>query len=367
MPVSNNQQAAVRQAAAQYVAEIRQAAERPLRLMEVCGTHTVAIFKAGIRQLLPENIELVSGPGCPVCVTPHHYMDTAIAYSRQPDIMIATFGDMLRVPGSASSLNQEKAAGADIRVVYSPLEALALAQANPQKKIIFLAVGFETTAPTAAAVVMAAAQQHVTNFYLLSAHKQVPPALTALLTAEDVQVDGFLLPGHVCAVLGEQPFSFLAAQYRIPAVVTGFAPLEILAAVHRLVLNIQAGQTALANQYQRVVPPNGNPEARRLLNEVYESCDTAWRGLGWLPSSGLQLRANYRHFDVLASLPLQVAAAAEPRGCRCGDVLRGVVRPQACPLFGTRCTPEQPVGSCMVSVEGACAAWYKYGSGRWQL
>lgn len=352
--------------AAFYKDEIARLCTRPVRLMEVCGTHTVAIFKAGIRQLLPPHVELVSGPGCPVCVTPNEYLDTAVAYSRQPGVIITTFGDMLRVPGSSSSLAAEKAAGADIRIVYSPLDSLPIAAAHPDKKVIFLAVGFETTAPTAAATVLAAEQAGLANFFVLSAHKLVPPALRALLTAGDVQVDGLILPGHVSAIIGEEPYKFLAAEYRAPAVIAGFEPLDILRAVWRLAVQISSGQPALENEYRAVVRPGGNPAARAVLARVYGEADAAWRGIGVIPGSGLAVTAAYRRFDALASLPVAVEETKDHAGCRCGEVLRGVAKPADCPLFGTACTPELPVGSCMVSVEGTCAAWYKYGAGRWQ-
>ncbi len=355
-----------RRAAAFFREEIARLATRPVRLMEVCGTHTVAIFKAGIRQLLPPAVELVSGPGCPVCVTPNRYLDTAVAYSRRDDVIIATFGDMLRVPGSSSSLAAEQARGADIRIVYSPLDGLAIAAAAPQKKVIFLAVGFETTAPTAAATVLAAEQAGLDNFYVLSAHKLVPPALRALLTAGGARVDGFLLPGHVSAIIGEAPYRFLADEFAVPGVIAGFEPLDVLQAVYLLVRQIAAGEAALDNQYRRVVPPDGNPAARAVLDRVYGEADAAWRGIGVIPASGLAVREAYRRFDATAVLPVAVEETRDHPGCRCGEVLRGEVRPAECPLFGKACTPERPVGSCMVSVEGTCAAWYKYGAGRWQ-
>jgi hydrogenase expression/formation protein HypD len=355
-----------RRLAAFFQGEIARLATRPVRLMEVCGTHTVAIFKAGIRQLLPEAVELVSGPGCPVCVTPNGYLDTAVAYSRRDDVIIATFGDMLRVPGSSSSLAAEQARGADIRIVYSPLDSLAIAAAEPAKKVVFLAVGFETTAPTAAATVLAAEQAGVSNFYVLSAHKLVPPALRALLTAGGARVDGLILPGHVSAIIGEAPYRFLAEEYAVPGVIAGFEPLDVLQAVYLLVKQIAAGEAALDNQYRRVVPPAGNPAARAVLDKVYGEADAAWRGLGVIPASGLAVREAYRRFDAVAALPVAAEETRDHPGCRCGGVLRGEVRPAECPLFGKACTPERPVGSCMVSVEGTCAAWYKYGAGRWQ-
>ncbi|ATW28431.1 hydrogenase formation protein HypD [Candidatus Formimonas warabiya] len=357
----------IREAAAHLIREIDRLVTKPVRLMEVCGTHTVAIFKAGIRHLLPPQVELVSGPGCPVCVTPHDFLDTAIAYSRRPDVILTTFGDMLRVPGSSSSLSAEKAAGADIRVVYSPLESLDIARAHPEKKVIFLAVGFETTAPTAAATVLTAEKLGLNNFYLLSAHKLVPPALRALLTDQEAKVTGFLLPGHVSAVIGIPPYHFLAEEYQVPAVIAGFEPLDILQAVWMLAQQIHSGRAAVENQYTRVVPPEGNPRARQVLAQVYETTNVAWRGLGVIPGSGLQLNPQYRSFDALTRYPIQVEKAAEPAACRCGEVLRGRVKPSDCLLFGKACIPEHPVGSCMVSVEGTCAAWYKYGTGRWQI
>lgn len=362
----NDQAENLRKTARVLAAEIDRLITRPVRLMEVCGTHTVAIFKSGIRQLLPPQVELLSGPGCPVCVTANDYLDSAIAYSRSEDVIITTFGDMLRVPGSSSSLGARKAVGADIRIVYSPLESLDIAAANPAKKVIFLAVGFETTAPTAAATVLAAEQAGLDNFYVLSAHKLVPPALRALLTAGDVQVDGFLLPGHVSAIIGEEPYRFLAEEYHLPAVIAGFGPLDILQAVYMLAEQINAGKAVVENQYGRVVKQAGNPTARQILTKVYKECDATWRGLGVIADSGLTINDNYRRYDALANLPVEVEETREQPGCRCGEVLRGKIKPAECPLFGTVCVPEEPLGSCMVSVEGTCAAWYKYGAGRWQ-
>lgn len=347
------------------LAEIERLAVRPMRLMEVCGTHTVAIFRAGIRQLLPAGVELVSGPGCPVCVTADDYIDEAIAYARQEDVILTTFGDMLKVPGSASSLAQAQAEGADIRVLYSPLESLDIAKENPGKKVVFLAVGFETTAPTAAATVLEAAAQQLDNFFVLTAHKLVPPALKALLADPQVRVDGFILPGHVCAVAGEAPYRFLPEKYHMPAVISGFEPLDILQTVYCLVRQICRQQPALENTYRRVVRPEGNPAARQIMAEVYEVCDAEWRGIGPLANSGLQVRPQYREFDARAAIGLTVPRPKGNSRCRCGEVLRGIITPRECPLFGKGCSPRRPVGACMVSVEGACAAWYKYGSGRY--
>ena len=357
----------IKKAADFFVREIVSlAGQKPIRIMEVCGTHTVAIFKAGIRQLLPTTVELVSGPGCPVCVTPNDFLDTAIAYSKQAEVIITTFGDMLKVPGSSSSLAQEKAAGADIRIIYSPLESLEIATKNPHKRVIFLAVGFETTAPLAAATVLMAEKEQISNFYVLSAHKLVPPALRVLLTAGNRPVDGFLLPGHVSAIIGMKPYDFLAKEFATPAVVAGFEPLDILQSIYLLLKQIQRKEPKLDNQYGRVVPAVGNPIACQRLKEVYQVADAQWRGIGILKDSGLALRESYRAFDALKNLPVTVEPTKEHKGCQCGQVLTGALLPTECPLFGEICKPEHPVGSCMVSVEGTCAAWYKYGAGRWQ-
>ncbi len=358
-----------RELASRLVAEIRRmAAEygRPLRFMEVCGTHTVSIFRAGIRPMLPESVALVSGPGCPVCVTPDDYMDKAIAYAGRDDVILTTFGDMLKVPGSSSSLAEAKAAGADIRIVYSPMDSIAVAQANPEKKVVFLAVGFETTAPTAAATVLAAKQAGLTNLYMLSAHKLVPPALRALLTDPDVQVDGFLLPGHVSVVTGTEVFSFVAEEYQVPGVVTGFSAIQILRAIYRLLQMKCAGEARIVNEYESVVTAEGSPVALRTLGEVYESADAAWRGIGVIPKSGLRMREAYASYDIERAVPIDVPEGipAAKKGCRCGEVLRGIIEPPSCPLFGKACVPTHAVGPCMVSVEGVCAAWHKYGQGR---
>ena len=340
------------------------AAGRPLRFMEVCGTHTVSIFRAGIRQLLPENVELVSGPGCPVCVTPDSYMDKAIAYAERDDVIITTFGDMLKVPGSRSSLNEVRAKGADIRIVYSPLDSVKVAAENPDKKVVFLAVGFETTAPTAAATVIAAEKQGLKNLYMLSAHKLVPPVMHTLLNDPDVKVDGFILPGHVCVITGTKPFAFLPAQYHLPGVVTGFEAVPILRSLARLTTMAARGEAAVENEYPSVVRTDGNPVSRQLTEQVYEPVDAEWRGIGMVPKSGLRMRDAFAAHDIERILPLDIQTVPKKTACRCGDVLRGVVKPVECPLFGKACIPTHAVGPCMVSVEGVCAAWYKYGRGR---
>lgn len=356
-----------RELAKRLVTEIGRMAEKAdhkLRFMEVCGTHTVAIFRAGLRQMLPENVELVSGPGCPVCVTPDDYMDKAIAYSLRDDTIITTFGDMLKVPGSQSSLMEAKAQGADIRIVYSPLDSIQMAKDNPDKKVIFLAVGFETTAPTAAATVIAAKQQGLHNLYMLSAQKLVPPALRALLDDPDVRVDGFILPGHVSVITGTEVFSFLASEYHMPGVVTGFEPLQILRSLYRLMQQVTEGAARIENEYGSVVHKDGSPAARKATELVYEPADAAWRGIGIIPMSGLHMRQAFADYDIEQLLPLDVPMGKNKPGCRCGEVLRGIVTPKECPLFGKTCVPTHAVGPCMVSVEGVCAAWYKYGQGR---
>lgn len=356
-----------RAAAQELLAEIeRQSARagRPLRFMEVCGTHTVSIFRAGLRQMLPVGVALVSGPGCPVCVTPDDYMDKAIAYAAREDVILATFGDMLKVPGSSSSLAEAEAEGADIRIVYSPLDALRVARENPEKKVVFLAVGFETTAPTAAALVLAARGAGVKNLFLLSAQKLVPPALRALMDDPAVRVDGFLLPGHVAVVTGTDIFSFVAADYHLPGVVAGFSPLAILRALTRLAQQAAAGEARIENEYESVVHREGSREALHVMDLVYEPVDARWRGIGVIPRSGLSMRDAFAAYDIERVLPLEVPEPRPRPGCRCGEVLRGIVTPPECPLFGKACVPTHAVGPCMVSVEGVCAAWYKYGQGR---
>ena len=347
------------------IGELADRTGRHLRFMEVCGTHTVSIFRAGIRQLLPEQVELVSGPGCPVCVTPDEYMDKAIAYARREDVIIATFGDMLKVPGTESSLSEAKAAGADIRIVYSPLDSLQVAQDNPDKKVVFLAVGFETTAPTAAATVLAAEQAGLKNLYMLSAQKLVPPALRLLIDDPEVLVDGFILPGHVAVVTGTEVFRFLETEYHIPGVVTGFEPLQILRSLYRLTKQVAAGEAKVENEYGSVVKPQGSPTSLAVTSKVYEPVAAKWRGIGEIPASGLKMRETYRAYDIEEVLPLPAGQLPAPKktGCRCGEVLKGIVTPHDCPLFGKACVPTHAIGPCMVSVEGVCAAWYKYGKG----
>ncbi len=331
--------------------------KKNLRFMEVCGTHTVSIFRAGIRNILPPNVELVSGPGCPVCVTNDDFIDKAIAYSKISDVIIATFGDMLKVPGSHSNLAEESANGANVKIIYSPLDCLKIAAENPDKKIIFLAVGFETTAPTAAATILSAKNLGLTNLFFLSAQKLVPPALKMLLADSEVKVDGFLLPGHVAVVTGTKVFEFL----KIPAVVAGFEAEEILLALINLLKQIDEGRAEVSNEYKSVVKVEGNTAAQKILYEVYEEVDADWRGLGTIPKSGLRVREEFANFDIEKILPLKIKNVKKNTACRCGEVLRGICKPTDCKLFGKACQPLHAVGSCMISVEGVCAAWFKYG------
>ena len=335
--------------------------KKNLRFMEVCGTHTVAIFRSGIRQILPANIELVSGPGCPVCVTNDDYIDKAIAYSKQKNFIVATFGDMLKVPGSRSSLAAAQAEGATIKIIYSPLDCIKLAQENPDKKIIFLAVGFETTAPTAAATVLAAKARGIKNLFMLSAQKLVPPALKFLLNDSAVKVDGFLLPGHVAVVIGADAFNFLATDFKIPSAIGGFEAKEILAALLSLLEQIDGNRAEVSNNYRSVVKPEGNLSAQKILAQVYEVADVEWRGMGKIPASGLKMRKEFATFDIEQVEPIIIEYVEKKTACRCGEVLRGVINPTDCSLFGKACQPLHAVGPCMVSVEGVCAAWFKYG------
>lgn len=331
----------------------------PLRLMEVCGGHTAAIYRYGLRQLLPAQIELVSGPGCPVCVTPTEYIDHAIAIACLPNVTVTTFGDLLRVPGTHKSLNQARADGSDVRVVYSPADALVLARSHPDRIIVFLGIGFETSACTIAAATRDAVREKLMNFKLLSAVKTMPCALAALLSDSETHVDGLILPGHVTAITGTAPFEFIARGLGIACCVSGFEPLDLLQSIQSLATQIVAGSPQVLNSYRRAVRNNGNVLAREIMYEMFEPCAMMWRGLGEVPASGLRLKPDFAEWDA-ASLTKVPAASREHPGCRCGAVLRGECHPVDCRLFGTACTPESPVGACMVSTEGACAAVYHY-------
>lgn len=333
-----------------------------LRFMEVCGTHTVSIFRGGLRSLLPEKVTHLTGPGCPVCVTDDSEVATILKLAEQPGVILATFGDLLRVPGpDGQSLKYAQASGARISVIYSPLDALALAVAHPQDLVVFPGVGFETTAPAVAATILTARQQKISNFAVYSCHKLVPPALAALLADTDADIDAFLLPGHVSTILGPGPYSFIAEDWKRPAIIAGFEPADILDALCRMVAQYATGVFQVENAYPRAVGENGNPRARAILDEVFQVCDASWRGLGRIPDSGLALRPAWADFDALSRLALSPSAGKHIPGCRCGEVLRGKMSPGLCPLFGKACTPASPVGPCMVSTEGSCAAYYNYG------
>ncbi|MBI5640730.1 MAG: hydrogenase formation protein HypD [Nitrospirae bacterium] len=333
---------------------------RPVRLMEVCGTHTVAILRHGIRNLLPEGIGLLSGPGCPVCVTSIKDVDTAIALSQLEGVVLATFGDMMRVPGDKKSLLDAKAEGGDIRVVYSPLDALKLAEENSAKKVVFFATGFETTSPLVAGTILEAETKGIDNFFIYCVHKTVPPALKALLDSGDVTVDGFILPGHVSTVIGVRPYGFIATEYGKPCVITGFDAGDILSGILMLLSQISSGRSGVEIQYAKVVRQEGNPRAVSVMEECFEPADAQWRGIGRISGSGLRLRRQYMHRDILTVFDIEVTEGSEPGACSCGEVLKGIKLPSDCPLFGKACTPERPVGACMVSSEGSCAAYYRY-------
>lgn len=338
------------------------AGDRPINLMEVCGTHTVSIGRYGFRSIMPANLRLLSGPGCPVCVTANQDIDRAIALARVPGTIITTFGDMMRVPGSTSSLAAEKAAGHDVRMVYSPLDALTIAQENPERPVIFMGVGFETTTPTIAAALLEAQARGLQNFSVLSVHKTTPPALRAIASDPQTRIDGFILPGHVSTITGIEPYRFLVDDFGIPGVVTGFEPVDILEGIAELIKMIVSGRPDVRNAYRRGVNEGGNPVARQMVERVFEPCDATWRGLGPIPSSGLRIRPSFELFDAAARFDVPVEPTVEPRGCRCGDVLRGRISPPECPLFGKACTPVDPVGPCMVSSEGSCAAYHRFRS-----
>jgi hydrogenase expression/formation protein HypD len=351
------------QLARELLAHITQLAARlegTVNLMEVCGTHTVAIARSGFRSVLPPNVRLISGPGCPVCVTANVDIDRIIALTRVPDVLVATFGDMIRVPGSSTSLMQRKAEGAAVEVVYSPLDALALAQEHSDRQVVFVGVGFETTAPLVAATIERAAALSLENFSVLAVHKRVPPALDALVNDPEVALDALILPGHVSTILGVEPYEFLARDYNIPGVITGFEPVDVLQGIAQLLEQLLAGEARIEIAYKRAVMSAGNQAALAAIDRIFTVCDATWRGLGTIPSSGYAIREKYGTFDALRRLDLTVEPTVEPRGCKCGDVLRGVLSPNACPLFGTACTPANPIGPCMVSSEGSCAAYFRY-------
>jgi len=342
-------------------AKIRRTTTRPWTLMEVCGGQTYTIVKTGLQALLPEEITLVHGPGCPVCVTPVEMIDRAIAIALRPAVILCSFGDMLRVPGSTQSLFDAKACGADVRIVYSPLDALKLSHSHPNREIVFFAVGFETTAPANAMAVWEAARQKIANFSMLVSHVLVPPAMEAILASQDCRVQAFLAAGHVCMVMGYEEYFPISAKYHVPIVVTGFEPLDLLEGVEMAVAQLQSGRAEVENQYARAVRRAGNRPAQERIAEVFEITDRAWRGIGEIPSSGLRLRDRYRHFDAEARFTVEIGSSEEPKECIAGLVLRGLRKPYECRAFGTRCTPDVPLGAPMVSSEGACAAYFHFG------
>jgi len=326
-------------------------------LMEVCGTHTMALFRHGIRGLLPRNIKLLSGPGCPVCVTSEADIDAMIGLCDVPDVIITTFGDMMKVPGSKGSLLEKRADGVDIRVVYSPLDALKIASEERSRPVIFLGVGFETTAPTVAATIIDAREKGLSNFYVYSAHKLIPPAIRALLNADDVRIDGFLLPGHVSVIIGSDAYDFILKDYGVPAVVAGFEPVDILSAIYGV---LKHGK--VENKYSRVVSKKGNIKAQKVMNEVFEVADADWRGFGVIKNSGLEIKKKYLRFNAKEKFEIRRPSGKKRKSsCICGEVLRGIKIPTDCRMFAKSCSPEKPKGPCMVSTEGACAAYYKYG------
>jgi hydrogenase expression/formation protein HypD len=338
----------------------RDAGDRPARIMEVCGTHTVAIARGGIRPLLSGAVTMVSGPGCPVCVTPDGYIDAAIALGKERGALLASFGDMLRVPGTSSSLEKEKGAGLDVRVVYSPLDAVALAASLPAREVVFLGVGFETTAPAIAGAIRTAAHRRIANFSVLASVRTIPEAMGVLASDPDVGIEGFLCPAHVSAVIGAAAYRAVASVHRIPCVVAGFEPLDILMGISMLLRQIREGAARVENEYTRVATAGGNRKAQELVAELLSPCDAAWRGIGVIPSSGLRIADRYAAHDAEKKFGIAVTYSPARTACRCGDVLKGKIAPPDCPLFGKTCVPEEPYGPCMVSSEGTCAAYYKY-------
>ncbi len=335
---------------------------RHYKVMEVCGGHTHSIYRYGVDDLLPENVELVHGPGCPVCVIPMGRVDDGIAIAQQPGVIFACFGDMLRVPGSDGTLLDAKARGADVRMVYSPLDALRIARAEPDRQVVFFAIGFETTAPSTALTLMRARAEGLENFSCMCNHVTIVPPLRALLESPDLRLDGFIGPGHVSTVVGARPFEFIPADYGRPVVVAGFEPLDILHAIHMILVQLREGRCEVENQYKRVVPYDGNPAALRAMAEVFElRPHFEWRGLGFISQSALRLSDAFADFDAERRYSVPGVRVADPKACQCGEVLKGVIKPWECKVFGTACTPEHAIGTCMVSPEGACAAYYQYG------
>ncbi len=363
MPIAYTEEYRDAQLVAPLIDRIRTRSRKPIRIMEVCGTHTVSIFRSGIRSLLPKTITLLSGPGCPVCVTAQGDIDACIALASLPDVILTTFGDLMRVPGSRSSLRQKKAEGCDIRIVYSSMDALDLAAANPGRHVIFIGIGFETTAPTVAAALATAKARSIENFFVYSVHKTVPQALEALVEDPATRIDGFLLPGHVSVITGLDAYRPFLSSRRVPCVVAGFEPVDILTAIELLVDQIESGRAELENAYPRAVTETGNTKAKAMMELVFQPVDAVWRGLGTIPRSGLGIRPAFRCHDAQVVFHPDPGNIQEPAACACGDILKGIQSPPECKLYGTACTPAHPVGPCMVSSEGTCAAYYRYHPG----
>jgi hydrogenase expression/formation protein HypD len=347
----------------ELVKQIPSAAERPLQIMEFCGGHTHTIFRYGIEQMLPKSIELVHGPGCPVCVLPMGRVDDCVALAERPNVIFTTFGDAMRVPGSKKSLLQAKAEGADVRMVYSPLDSLALARKNPDREVIFFALGFETTMPSSALTVLQAEVEGIKNFSLFCNHITTVPTIKAILDSPDMRLDGFLAPGHVSMVVGEQPFQFITANYNKPIVITGFEPLDILQSIWMVLKQLAENRCEVENQYKRIVPVDGNEPGLDAISKVFELREFfEWRGLGSIDHSGIRMRGEYALYDAEQKFTVPNLKIADPKSCQCGEVLKGVIKPWECKIFGGACTPENPMGALMVSSEGACAAYYNFGN-----
>jgi len=342
------------------IERIKEISQKQIRLMEVCGTHTTSIFRNGIRSLLPETISLLSGPGCPVCVTAQGEIDAFIELAKIDDVIITTFGDLMRVPGTDSSLQNQRANGRDVRMVYSTFDALEIARKNPEKKVVFLGVGFETTAPTIAASIITANEMNLDNYFVFSAHKLLPPALFTLMESRNTKIDGFLLPGHVSVIIGTKAYQPFFETFKVPCVVAGFEPVDILQAIFMLIEQIESGNPELANGYQRAVSFDGNPKALSIMNKIFETADASWRGLGVIPLSGLKIRKEFAAFDAQKVFGIELGETKDPKGCACGEILLGLKTPPECPLYKRECTPFQPIGPCMVSSEGTCAAYHRY-------
>jgi len=342
------------------ISRLHKEINRTLTFMEVCGTHTVAISRYGLRKLMPQGLRLISGPGCPVCVTPDYMIDKAIAYASLPDTILVTFGDMLRVPGSDSTLEKEKAKGCDVRMVYSTTDAIKIAEENPSSNVLFFGIGFETTSPTVAASLLEAYNLGISNYFVLCAHKIIPPAMEALISNPELKIDGFICPGHVSTIIGSKPYEFIPLKFGISCVIAGFEPVDILETIYRLLCQIRESRPIVEIQYRRVVTEDGNKKAKEMLEKVFETVDSEWRGLGIIQDSGLKIRTEFSKHDAETHFKVKVDKREVRTGCMCGDVLRGIKLPPECLLFKNSCTPEHPVGACMVSSEGTCSSYYKY-------